>query len=180
VRGELGVATVFNFLGPLANPARARHQVVGVGDPAMAEKMVGVLVANGARRAWVVHGSDGLDELTTTTTTTVYEVDAEAGPEVRRTTVDAAALGLARASLDDLRGGDASANAEAVRRVLDGAKGPHRDIVVLNAAAGLVVGGVAPDLEAGIALASASVDDGRAKAVLDGLVRVSQEAAAVA
>lgn len=180
VRSELGVATVFNFLGPLANPARARHQVVGVGDPAMAEKMVGVLVANGCRRAWVVHGADGLDELTTTTTTTVYEVDVERGPEVRRSTVDAAALGLARVALDDLRGGDAATNAEAVRRVLGGARGPHRDIVILNAAAGLVVAGLAPDLGAGVQMAGVAVDEGRAQAVLDGLVGVSQEAAAAA
>jgi anthranilate phosphoribosyltransferase len=178
VRRELGVATVFNFLGPLANPARARHQVVGVGDPLMAEKMVGVLRANGCRRAWVVHGADGLDELTTTGTTTVYEVD-DSRPEVRRFAVDAADLGLARASLDDLRGGDAAANAESVRRVLDGEPGPHRDIVVLNAAAGLVVAGVVSDLAAGVVAAAASLDEGRAREVLEGLVRVSRAAADV-
>jgi anthranilate phosphoribosyltransferase len=178
VRRELGVATVFNFLGPLANPARARHQVVGVGDPEMAEKMVGVLVANGCRRAWVVHGADGLDELTTTGTTTVYEVLGGDEPEVHRSVVDAAELGLARVSLDDLRGGDAAVNAEAVHRVLEGDPGPHRDIVVLNAAAGLVVAGLSPDLPDGIAAAQASIDDGRARQVLEGLVAVSQDAAA--
>jgi len=180
VRRELGVATVFNFLGPLANPARARHQVVGVGDPAMAAKMVGVLVANGCVRAWVVHGADGLDELTTTGTTTVLEVRGgdEGAGEVRELVVDAADLGLARASLQDLRGGDAAANADAVRRVLGGDPGPHRDIVLLNAAAGLVVAGLAADLAAGLALASASVDEGRAAEVLRALVAVSQEVAA--
>jgi len=178
VRRELGVATVFNFLGPLANPARARHQVVGVGDPAMAEKMVGVLVANGCRRAWVVHGDDGLDELTTTGTSTVYEVDADAQSTVRRLTVDAESLGLPRAGAADLLGGDAATNADAVRRVLDGAPGPHRDIVVLNAGAGLVVAGVAADLAEGVARAAASIDEGRARGVLDGLVAASQEAKA--
>ncbi|HUO49902.1 MAG TPA: anthranilate phosphoribosyltransferase [Acidimicrobiales bacterium] len=179
VRRELGVATVFNFLGPLANPARARHQVVGVGDPAMAEKMVGVLLANGCARAWVVHGADGLDELTTTGTTTVLEVDgtgAGAG-EVRRFTVDATELGLARAELDDLRGGDAAANAESVRRVLEGDPGAHRDIVLLNAAAGLVVAGMATDLARGLELAAGSVDEGRAGQVLRSLVQVSHDAA---
>jgi anthranilate phosphoribosyltransferase len=179
VRREMGVATVFNFLGPLANPARARHQVVGVGDPAMAHKMVGVLLANGCARAWVVYGADGLDELTTTGTTTVLEVvgTGEGTGEVREQVVDAAELGLARASLADLRGGDADANAESIRRVLGGDPGPHRDIVLLNAAAGLVVAGLAPDVASGIELAGASVDEGRAGQVLRNLVAVSQEAA---
>ncbi|MHB8328611.1 MAG: anthranilate phosphoribosyltransferase [Acidimicrobiales bacterium] len=180
VRRELGVATVFNFLGPLANPARARYQVVGVSDPAMAEKMLGVLVANGSRRAMVVHGADGLDELSTTGPTLVLDaiVPEDGGePEVRRTAVDAADLGLGRASLDDLRGGDAAHNADAVRRVLDDTPGPHRDIVVLNAAAALVVVGLAPTLADGIAMASTTLGEGRARRVLDELVRVSQAAA---
>jgi anthranilate phosphoribosyltransferase len=181
VRRDLGVPTVFNFLGPLANPARARYQVVGVSDPAMAEKMLGVLVANGARRAMVVHGADGLDELSTTGPSSVLEavVAAEgAAPEVGRTVVDPAALGIAPCSLEDLRGGDAGHNAEVVRRVLGGDRGPHRDIALLNAAAALVVCGSAADLAEGMAEAARSVDDGKAAAVLDGLVRASQEAAA--
>jgi anthranilate phosphoribosyltransferase len=177
VRRDLGVSTVFNFLGPLANPARARHQVVGVSDPAMAEKMVGVLVMNGVRRAMVVHGADGLDELSTTAPTTVLEVDTEVDAEVRRYTVDAAELGLHRATLADLRGGDAAANAEVVRRVLGGESGPHRDVVVLNAAAGLVVAGLVGGLAEGVVMAGAVIDDGHARAVLDGLVRVSKQAA---
>jgi anthranilate phosphoribosyltransferase len=177
VRRELGVATVFNFLGPLANPARARHQVVGVGDPAMAQKMVGVLVANGARRAWVVHGADGLDELTTTGPSTVYEVDEAADPVVRRLEIDARDLGIARRSLSDLAGGDAAANADAMRRVLLGEAGAHRDIVVLNAAAGLVVAGLADDLAEGAQRAAAAIDEGRAGDVLRRLVDVSQAAA---
>jgi anthranilate phosphoribosyltransferase len=172
VRRELGVATVFNFLGPLANPARARLQVVGVSDPAMADKMLGVLVANGCRRAMVVHGADGLDELTTTGPSTVLDGGADA--EVRRYTVDPSELGLATVTLDELRGGDAVANAEVVRRVLGGEPGPHRDIAVLNAAAGLVVAGLSPDLAEGVVRAGEVIDSGAAHDALDGLVRTSQ------
>lgn len=183
VRRELGVPTVFNFLGPLANPARARLQVVGVSDPVMAPKMLGVLVANGARRAMVVHGADGLDELSPTGPNEVLLYDADVdGPRppdpVRRSTVDPAALGLGAASVDDLRGGDAATNAEAVRRVLGGGRGPQRDFVVLNAAAGLVVAAAAADMAEGVALAGRVIDDGRAQGVLDRLVEVSQAARA--
>lgn len=201
VRRELGVPTVFNFLGPLANPARARHQVVGVSDPAMAEKMVGVLVANGTRRAMVVHGEDGLDELSTTAPTTVIEVTVGEGATsgmsggaspsgggrsegaegsestISHYTVDPSDLGLVHATIADLRGGDAATNAEVARRVLGGVQGPYRDVVVLNAAAGLVVSGFADDLADGVERARAVIDEGRARAVLDRLVRVSQEAA---
>ena len=175
VRRELGVATVFNFLGPLANPARAGLQVVGVSDPAMADKMLGVLVANGSRRAMVVHGADGLDELSTTGRPRSSRPVPAA--QVRRYTVDPADLGLAPATLDDLRGGDAAANAEVVRRVLAGEKGPHRDIAVLNAAAALVVAGLSEDLAAGVERAGAVIDGGEAARVLDELVRISSQAA---
>lgn len=185
VRRELGVATVFNFLGPLANPARARRQVVGVSDPAMADKMLGVLAANGARHAMVVHGADGLDELSTTGPSTVLELvagaedvaGAGAVAEIRRATVDPAELGLAPAGLADLRGGDAAENAAVVHRVLGGEAGPHRDIVRLNAAAGLVVAGLVDDLAAGVALAGEVIDDGRAAERLERLVVASQAAA---
>jgi anthranilate phosphoribosyltransferase len=179
VRRELGVPTVFNFLGPLANPARARYQVVGVSDPAMAEKMLGVLVANGAARAMVVYGGDGLDELSTTGPSTVLEAvvpQPGAEPELRTFSVDPVQLGLALATMEDLRGGDAATNAQAVRRVLGGDKGPHRDIALLNAAAALVVCGRAADFGEGLSLAGDVVDDGRAEAVLVGLVRVSRSA----
>ena len=182
VRRALGVPTVFNFLGPLANPARARYQVVGVSDPAMAEKMLGVLVANGAARAMVVYGHDGLDELSTTGTSTVLRADVTepgAPPELETTVVDPTALGLAPAGLDDLRGGDAATNAQVVRRVLSGEKGPHRDIALLNAAAALVVCGRAADLAEGLDVAASVVDDGRAEALLDGLVRESRAAAGI-
>ena len=117
-RRELGVPTVFNVLGPLANPARVRRQVTGVADPSMAERMVQVLRANGTERALVVHGHDGLDELTTTTTSTVHELR---DGHIRVYVVDPRTLGLAVATLDDLRGGDAAMNAELAREVLGGA-----------------------------------------------------------
>ncbi len=180
VRRELGIPTVFNYLGPLANPGRARYQVVGVSNPAMADKMLGVLAANGARRAMIVYGDDGLDELSTTGPSTVHELVAVADGryETTRYRVDPADLGFARAAIEDLRGGDADFNAEAIRRVIAGDASPHRDIAVLNAAAALTVIGRSADLASGVSLASAVIDDGRATRVLEALVRVSQEASA--
>jgi anthranilate phosphoribosyltransferase len=170
-RRELGVPTVFNFLGPLANPAGVRRQVVGVADPAMAERMARVLAARGSERVLVVRGDDGLDELTTTTTSTVVElVDGE----VRTRTVDPTALGLDRAEPADLVGGDAAHNADVAKRVLSGDRGAHRDVVVLNAAAGLLVAGVVDDLGAGVVRAGEVIDDGSAAAALDALVVASQ------
>lgn len=170
-RGELGVPTVFNFLGPLANPARVRRQVLGVSDARMAEKMAGVLKARGSERALVVFGHDGLDELTTTTTSTVVELGEDG--ELRRYELDPAAHGISRADPSALRGGDASANAAATHAVLEGEPGPHRDIVVLNAAAALIAGGVVPDLAEGLSTAAAAIDDGRAARSLELLVAVS-------
>ncbi len=180
VRKELGIPTVFNYLGPLANPGRARYQVVGVSNPAMADKMLGVLAANGARRAMIVYGDDGLDELSTTGPSTVHELVAAADGryETSQYRVDPADLGFALAAIEDLRGGDADFNAEAIRRVIAGDASPHRDIAVLNAAAALTVIGRSADLASGVSLASAVIDDGRAARVLDALVRVSQEASA--
>ena len=174
-RRELGVPTVLNFLGPLANPAGVHRQVVGVSDPAMAETMIGVLRANGAERALIVYGHDGLDELTTTTTSTVLELRDGV---VRTYVVDPAELGMRHASADDLRGADAAHNAERARGVLAGERGAHRDIVLLNAAAGIVAAGVADDLAAGVDAAAASVDAGRAAAVLDRLVDATRSLAA--
>ena len=174
-RRELGVPTVFNFLGPLANPAEVRRYVVGVSDATMAVRMAEVLAAAGAERAFIVHGGDGLDEITITTTSNVVElIDGE----VHEITVDPTEHGLGPASLADLRGGDAAANASVVHEVLGGEAGPHRDIVVLNAAAGLVAAGSAPDYEAGIAAARSAIDDGRAAAALDRLVAESKAARA--
>ncbi len=171
-RRELGVPTVFNVLGPLANPARVRHQLVGVGDPTKAERMLATLAAGGARRVMVVHGA-GHDELTTTGPTTIHELREG---QVGRFELDATSLGLARAADDDLRGGDAAANVEIIERLLAGQRGPHRDVVLLNAAAGLVVGGAADDLVDGLAQATAAVDDGRAADALARLVATSRAA----
>jgi anthranilate phosphoribosyltransferase len=179
VRRELGVATVFNFLGPLANPARAQYQVIGVSDPNMADKMLGVLRANGARRAMVVYGHDGLDELSTTGASSIADlmVEDDGKAEVRKDVIDPAELGLVRCDPGSLRGGDAAANAVAVRRVLDGERGPHRDIAMLNGAAALVVAGLAEDFAAGVEQAASVIDDGRAASVLSRLVEVSKAAA---
>jgi anthranilate phosphoribosyltransferase len=169
-RREIGVPTAFNLLGPMANPGRVRRQVIGVADPRFVEPMALTLQRQGLDHAWVVHGA-GLDELTTTGPSTVL---ALLDGSIREFTVDPAQLGLRAATADDLRGGDPDENAAVIRRVLGGELGPHRDIVVLNAAAGLVVGGAVPDIAAGIDVAAAAIDDGRAQGALDALVRVSQ------
>lgn len=181
VRRELGVPTAFNFLGPLANPARVRRQVVGVGDPAMAPRMARVLAAGGAEHVLVVHGAGGLDELSTMGPSTVHEyrrplagTAGEVQPVVSE--VDPAALGLVPASLEDLAGGDPAVNAGLALDVLAGRAGPRRDIVLLNAAAGLVVGGACGDLATGMEMAAAAIDGGAAAATLERLVAESAEA----
>jgi anthranilate phosphoribosyltransferase len=174
-RKELGVPTTFNFLGPLSNPARVKRQAVGVSDETMATRMLGALRLLGTEQAMVFHGDDGIDELTTSTTSTVHElVDGE----VRSFTLDPLDLGIPRASADTLAGGDASENANAIRAVLAGDKGSHRDIAVLNAAAALLVAGLASDFPDGTKMAAAAIDDGRAAHALETLVRVSNAAAA--
>ncbi|MGH9171660.1 MAG: anthranilate phosphoribosyltransferase [Acidimicrobiales bacterium] len=181
IRRELGVATVFNFIGPLANPAHANRQLVGVGDPVMAEKMLGVLEANGVLHAMVVYGNDGLDELTTVTTSTVLETVLEGGGATYRRSsyqVDATQLGLPRAELSQLTGGSPEVNAQLAREVLAGSSGPRRDFVVLNAGAALVVAGLAADLAGGVELAGAVLSSGAALAKLDKLVELSQSEAA--
>jgi anthranilate phosphoribosyltransferase len=172
-RRELGVPTAFNLLGPLANPGRARYQLVGVGDGRTAERLALVLGSAGAERAWVVHGQDGLDELSTTAASTVVEWHrGSAG--TRSFTVEPASLGLAVARPEDLKGGGPERNAEAARAVLSGEPGPHRDIVVLNAAAALVLVGEVGDLDEGLSVAGESVDSGRARKCLEGLIRLSR------
>jgi len=180
VRRELGIPTVFNFLGPLANPARVTRQLVGVSDPVMAPKMAAVLGANGSRRAMVVFADDGLDEISLSAPTTVLDLtgDGSGSFEVCTVRFDPAEVGLPSADLEDVRGGDAGFNAAVIRRVLQGERSARRDIGVLNAAAALVVSGAAAEMATGVALAEASIDEGRALSVLDELVRVSQEAAA--
>ena len=171
VRRELGVPTVFNFLGPLTNPSGARRQMLGISDGSMASRMAGVLAARGSLSAIVVHGHGGLDEASTTGPSEALRVFADG--HIEPMTIDPAALGLASATAADLAGGDAATNAEVVRVVLGGATGPHRDIVLLNAAAALVVADVADSVETGLGLAAASVDDGAAASVLDRLITAS-------
>jgi anthranilate phosphoribosyltransferase len=180
VRRELGVPTIFNFLGPLTNPARTRHQLVGVNDPAMAAIMANVLATTGSRRAMIIHADDGLDELSVTTSSTVLELngDGAGSYELSEWRVDPLSLGFAPATLDDLRGGDAAFNARAIRAVLGGAPGANRDIGILNAAAALMVIGRVDDLAAGVTLAADALDSGRAEAALLALVSTSQAAAA--
>ena len=173
-RRELGIPTAFNVLGPLANPAGVGRLMIGLADGGMAERMIGVLAARGCDRVLIVHGDDGLDELTTTTTSHIVELR---DGEVSTYEVDPVALGFKRVAPDALVGGDPATNALLARRVLAGDDGPHRDIVLLNAAAGLVAAGVADDLEAGIDAAAASIDGGHAAIALDRLVAASNAAA---
>lgn len=169
VRAEIGFRTVFNLLGPLSNPAGARRQVMGVYDPRLIEPLAEVLGRLGAERAWTVHGQ-GLDELTTTGPTDVAEWKDGA---VRRFEITPEDAGLPRADIESLRGGDAETNAVALTALLAGQTGPYRDIVLLNAAAALVVADKASDLKSGVALAAASIDDGKAADALAGLARIT-------
>lgn len=169
VRAEIGFRTIFNLLGPLSNPAKAKVQVMGVYDPALLAPLAEVLGRLGARRAWTVHGQ-GLDELTTTGETEVAEWRDGA---VRRFTVRPSDAGLPTVRMDDLMGGDAEHNARALRALLNGQGGPYRDIVLLNAAAALTVAGQAADLAEGAAIAARSIDEGRANAALEALARIT-------
>ncbi len=169
VRRELRVPTVFNFLGPLTNPARPAAQVVGCSDERMLPLMAEVLARRGVR-AKLFRGEDGLDELTTTGLSTVYDVR---GGEVRETHLDPGSYGLAKASPDDLKGGDPEDAAAIARAILGGQAGCRRDVVVLNAGAALEVAGRAGTLEEGIGLAAQSIDSGAASKTLDRWVEVS-------
>jgi anthranilate phosphoribosyltransferase len=169
VRGELRVPTAFNFLGPLTNPARPFAQVVGVSDERMLPLMAEVLARRGVR-AKVFRGEDGLDELTTTGISTVFDVR---DGNVREGHLDPTRFGLAHASLDDLRGGDATDGAAIARSVLAGESGPRRDVVLLNAGAALEVAGKAPSLEDGIRIAGEAIDSGAATRTLERWIAVS-------
>jgi anthranilate phosphoribosyltransferase len=169
VRRELRIPTSFNFLGPLTNPARPTAQVVGVSDERMLPLMADVLARRGTR-AKLVRGADGIDELTTTGPSTVLDVR---DGDVREQVLDPRDLGIARASVEDLHGGDADESARVARAVLAGEPGPPRDVVVLNAGAALEVAGAATDLGEGIELAATSIDEGRAAATLERWVAVS-------
>ena len=175
-RRELGIPTTFNFLGPLANPVQPISQAVGVADPRMAELMAGVFAARG-NYGIVVHGGDGLDELTTTTSSTVW---VYADGEVERMEFDPITLGVPRASVADLVGGDAPANAEVVREVVAGEPGPVRDVVVLNAAAALVAygkpatGRLEADFADELERARLAIDSGAAQTKLQEWIAATQ------
>ena len=169
VRAELGFRTIFNLLGPLTNPAGAKRQVVGVFDSKWVEPLARVLGALGAERAWTVHG-EGLDELTTTGTTQVAEW-REGG--VRLFNITPEAVGLPRAALSDIQGGAPKDNALALHDLLEGKAGAYRDIVLLNSAAVFLVADKVETLREGVELAASVIDDGRARAALDGLVRAT-------
>jgi anthranilate phosphoribosyltransferase len=175
VRAELGIRTLMNALGPLLNPACVTRQLVGVYDRALLAPIAAALRELGAVRALVVHGSDGLDEITVTGPT--FAVELRDG-RLADQTIEPEALGIPLAKPADLRGGDAAENAALVRRVLAGEPGPRRDVVVLNAGAALVVAEAARDLPEGLALARRSIDSGAAAARLDALVRASTARAA--
>jgi len=168
-RIELGTRTIFNLLGPLSNPASVKRQLLGVFDRQWIEPLAAVLRDLGSETVWVVHG-DGLDEMTTTGTTHVAALENGALRTFEITPED---VGLPRVGLDQLKGGDARHNAEALMTVLQGARTPYRDIVLLNTAASLVIGGVAEDLPDGIERAGRAIDDGAALARLEALVKTS-------
>jgi anthranilate phosphoribosyltransferase len=170
-RAELGTRTVFNLLGPLSNPAGVKRQMVGVFSPEWVVPLAETLKTLGAETAWVVHG-DGFDEITTTGETKVAEL---ANGQVRSFTVSPETFGLSRHTKDSLRGGDAAFNAGKLRDLLAGAPGAYRDTVLMNAGAGLVVAGKAKDLADGVKQAAAAIDGGKPLAVLDRLVKVSNE-----
>jgi len=172
VRRDLGIRTVFNLLGPLTNPAGAARQLVGVPRPELTQVLARALLLLGTSRAWVVHGADGLDEISTTGHTKVSECRDGL---VRTFFVHPAEFGIPVATRADLRGGDAAANAVIVRQVLEGRTGAARDIVLLNAGAALLVAGRARSVREGIAQAAGAVDEGRALATLDRMARASHE-----
>ncbi len=170
-RREIGIRTVFNILGPLTNPAGAEAQLLGVADGALTMQMAEVLSLLGCHHALVVHGEDGLDEITLGAQTTVCELKED---EITRYLIDPEEFGFRRVSMASLRGGPPQESAAIIRRVLSGETGPHRDIVLLNAAAALVAGGKAENLEQGIQIAAQAIDSGKASEKLEKLIALSQ------
>jgi anthranilate phosphoribosyltransferase len=171
VRAKLGRRTIFNLLGPLTNPAGALHQIIGVFEPRLVPLIAEVLEKMGHEHALVVHGA-GIDELTTTGTSQLAELKDDA---IQTWELEPEDLGFDKVDLSELAGGDAEANAQITRDILDGQHGPKRDIVVLNAAAALVAADAATDLQSGIKLAEESLDSGKAKAKLEALIKFSQQ-----
>jgi anthranilate phosphoribosyltransferase len=172
-RTSLGIPTIFNVLGPLTNPAGARHQLLGVFTPELTDRLASVLRELGSERAWVVHANDGLDELSTIGPTRISELK---DGEVRTWTLDPASVGLPYARLSELRASNVDEAADMLQRVLAGEKGAPRDIAILNAAAALVVAGNEAGLPGAMAKAASAVDSGQARRTLDALVRASQAA----
>jgi anthranilate phosphoribosyltransferase len=170
VRSELGVRTIFNLLGPLCNPAQVTRQVIGVYSRSLLEPLAHALKELGSKRIWIVHGADGLDEVTTTAATSVVALE---NGSIRAFEIAPEQAGLARSRPQDLLGGDPAHNARALRRVLAGEKNAYRDIAVFNAAAGLIVAEKARDLREAACLAEEALDSGAAQAKLDELVRIS-------
>ena len=166
-RREIGIRSIFNILGPLTNPAGADRQVLGVYDEKLVEMLAKVLAKLGCRRGFVVHGQDGMDEITLTGPTRIAEINAD---QVSLSTIEPEDFGLRRCLLSDLQGGDAEENAAIVRDVLGGNEGPKRDIVLLNSAYALVASGIVESVESGLQKARNTIDAGLAKAKLEGLV----------
>ena len=169
-RLELGTRTIFNLLGPLSNPADAKFQLVGVYDSKWAEPMAEVLNKLGSKRVWIVHGSDGLDEITTTGPTEVVELNDGV---IKRFSLSPEDVGFSRSELSDLKGGSSAENAQLMKGLLAGKKDPIRDIVLLNAGAMIFIGGGVESLRDGVNLAIESIDSGKAKDKLDALINVS-------
>ena len=172
VRRELGMATTFNLIGPLTNPAGARHQLIGVADARYVERIAQAVRLMGSERNLIVHSEDGLDEVSTTSPTAVVEVFAGQGFDVRYE-VAPEEFGMPRARLEELRGGDAAENASYLREVLDGVEGPRLDIVLLNAGAALYIAEAAASIAEGVDKAREVVASGAARAKLDALVRTT-------
>jgi anthranilate phosphoribosyltransferase len=171
-RRQIGIRTIFNILGPLTNPANATAQILGVYDEKLVETLAGVLKNLGTRKSWVVHGKDGLDEISVSAKTVVAELSEG---KIKVFDIDPETYGIKKSYLTDQKGGTAADNALIIRKVLSGEKGPKRDIVLLNAAAGLCVGGITTDIKQGLKRASEAIDSGAAKEKLEMLIKISNE-----
>lgn len=177
VRRAIGVRTIFNMIGPLANPAGAPRQVIGVSDPAALDRIATALAVLGTERALIVHGRDGMDELSTGAVSDVIDVT---GTTTRRFEVDPTALGIAPPAPNALSGGDPAHNAEVIRRVFAGGAGPTADVIALNAAAALWVAGVVDDLDQGLSVARRSIESGAARERVEAFVATTQRLASAA
>jgi anthranilate phosphoribosyltransferase len=174
-RKEIGIRTVFNILGPLTNPAATQHQVIGVANRATAEKVARVLALLGTTHAVVVTSDDGLDELSISSGNSVFDVSVNGHSELNSYHLDVASVGLDTAPIESIRGGTIEENAELIRRILDGERGPARSITLLNAGAALYAADVAPSIRAGVELAVESIDSGKARERLNALVELTQQ-----